>query len=124
MIEVTMRQLKQHRSLRKTTKQAKRDEDGGVTTEYIHFRQCLPGQSVHLRLRQRAMNCSTNRKEERHLLVEPKCTVAFIESPNYSSRGPISTTMARLEANCRSGKKPMDWPAKRWAETMLKIHCC
>ena len=31
--------------------------------------------------------------------MKPKSPIAFIESPNYSSRGPISPTVAGHEAN-------------------------
>lgn len=57
------------------------------------------------------------------MLVKPKSPVAFIESPNYSSGGPISLTVAGHEANRWTSKEPMDWLTTQWAQKMLKIHC-
>lgn len=54
--------------------------------------------------------------------MKPKSPIAFIESPNYSSGGPISPTVAGHEANRWSGKEPTDWLSVHMVQKMLKIH--
>lgn len=50
---------------------------------------------------------------------EARLLVAFIESPNYSSGGPISAAMAAHEANCWSSEKPTDTLARNDAKNTL-----
>lgn len=85
-----------------------RFEDFGVK-----FRQIFFMQTVRPAATAKRHDLQYTKEEKWRLLVKPNSPFAFIDSPNYSSRGPISATMAGHEAN--AGLAISQWIGRRHA---------